>query len=143
MTASIEELRTFVDSRRPLDLVSQDPLELQGWFEGKVDFTPPAPPMLSELDLVGGRLCFFLDRRIAAYTYVADGHMISLYVMRDAGLGRVGGEAARLAGREVVVGEQAGFQGAFWHSDDLAFALIADLPRDHVLELATRLLRAL
>ena len=143
MTASIEELRTFIDSRRPLDIVSQDPLELRRWFESKVDFTPPPPPLLPDLDLTGGRLCFFLDRRIAAYMYLADGRAISLYVMREAGLGRPGGEQASLAGRQIAVGELAGFHGAFWRSEELAFALIADLPRDHLLDLVKRLIQAL
>jgi anti-sigma factor RsiW len=142
VTASIEELRTFIESRRPLDIASQDPLQLRRWFEGKVDFTPPTPPVLSDLGLAGGRLCFFLDRRIAAYMYLADGRAISLYVMRQAGLGTSGGEPARLAGTQVVVGELAGFHGAFWRSDELAFALIADLPRDRLLDLAERLIQA-
>jgi anti-sigma factor RsiW len=142
VTASIEELRTFIDSRRPFDIVSQDPLVLRRWFEGKVDFTPPTPPMLSDLDLAGGRLCFFLDRRIAAYMYVADGRVISLYVMRGAGLGTPGGEPTRLAGKQVVVAELAEFHGAFWRSDELAFALIADLPRNHLLDVANRLIQA-
>ena len=76
-----------VDSRRPFDVVSQNPLVLQRWFEDKVDFTPPLPPVPADLHLAGGRLCFFLDRRIAAYMYVADGRAVSLYVMREAGLG--------------------------------------------------------
>ena len=143
MTASIEELRTFIDSRRPFDIVSQDPLALRRWFAGKVDFTPPTAPVLSDLDLAGGRLCFFLDRRIAAYMYLADGHAISLYIMAEAGLSRPGGDPARIAGMEVVVGELAGFHGAFWRSEELAFALIADLPRDHLLGLARRLIQAL
>jgi anti-sigma factor RsiW len=103
---------------------------------------PPLPPVLSDLDVVGGRLCFFLDRRIAAYMYLADGRAISLYVMREAGLGKPHGEPARLAGRPVVIGELAGFHGTFWRSDELAFALIADLPRNHLLDLARRLIRA-
>ena len=142
VTASIEELQTFIDSRRPFDIVSQDPLVLRRWFEGKVDFTPPTPPMLSDLDLAGGRLCFFLDRRIAAYMYLANGRVISLYVMRQAGLGTPGGEPASLAGKQVVVGELGGFHGAFWRSDELAFALITDLPRDRLLDLASQLVRA-
>jgi anti-sigma factor RsiW len=142
MVASIEELRTFIDSRRPFDIASRDPAELRRWFEAKVDFTPPRPPVLSDLDLAGGRLCFFLDRRIAAYMYLADGRVISLYVMRQAGLRTPGGEPARLAGRQILVGELAGFHGAFWRSDELAFALIADLPRDRLLDLARRLVRA-
>jgi anti-sigma factor RsiW len=142
MTASIEELRTFIDSRRPFDIVSQDPLELRRWFEGKVDFTPPPPPVLSDLVLAGGRLCFFLDRRIAAYMYLTDGRAISLYVMQEAGLGRPGGKPVRLAGRQIAVGELAGLHGAFWRSGELAFVLIADLPRDHLLELARRLIQA-
>lgn len=141
--ASIEELQTFIESQRPFDIASRDPLEVRHWFEGKVDFTPPTPPVLADLNLVGGRLCFFLDRRIAAYMYRADGQVISLYVMREAGLGRPGGEPARLDGREeVVVGELVGFHGAFWRADELAFALIADLPRDHLLDLARRVIQA-
>ncbi len=77
----INELRTFIDSRRPLDIATSDSDSLRSWFAGKVMFSPPSSPPLPSLHLIGGRLCFFMNRRIASYMYRSDDYLLSLYII--------------------------------------------------------------
>src|SRR5262249_38464178 len=76
MRAPVDELRSFIDSGRSVDIATTDPAQLRQWFVPRVDFAPPMPPTLSDLSLVGGRLCYFFRRRIAAYMYHVDGHVL-------------------------------------------------------------------
>ena len=136
MQESSEELATFIESRRVVDVASNDPREIRDWMMGKVAFNPPLPPQVSGLELVGGRLCYFLDRRIASYMYRSDdASLISLYVMQRRGVDRLEGELLALAGRQAALGEVKGFTNVIWFDNGLAYVLVSSLPEHRLLSI--------
>jgi len=122
-TAIVNELRTFVISRRSVDLASTDPLALRGWFVDKVEFSPPSPPSAGgALDLVGGRLCNILDQRVISYMYRSQGRLVSLYVMRDRGRDDGGGNG------DARTSEMNGYTHVGWTRAGLRYSLVAKIP---------------
>ena len=138
--APVNELRSFVASQRPLDLATADPDQLRDWFIDKVDFTPPTPATPDELNLIGGRLCYILDRRAASYMYRVDGRFVSLYVMDGVGLNRPIDAAREFAGRRLVVRRLQGYTHVLWASGQHHLSLVADLPAVRLLDIARRLI---
>jgi len=70
VAAPVQDFTTYRLSERNLDVESADPEIIRAWFEEKLAFElPPIKARLAGFDLVGGRLCWFLDRRISALAY--------------------------------------------------------------------------
>jgi anti-sigma factor RsiW len=75
----------------------------------RVDFVPPIPPLVSDVPLVGGRLCYLFRQRIAAYMYHVDGHVVSLFVMSDWDIELPSHRDAMVGNQWAVVQEADGF----------------------------------
>lgn len=131
----VHELQTFVDSHRAFDVVTQDPATLRGWFLDKVDFAPPLPAPVAGLELVGGRLCYLLERRVVSYMYRADERFVSLYIMEVDDLNPPPGEAARVGGRQVAVLTVGDYTNVIWQDGGLLYSLVAALPQERLLEI--------
>jgi anti-sigma factor RsiW len=132
----LEELRAFVDSRRGVDLASADLEALRDWFAGKIDYALPTPATRPEVRLVGARLCYFLDHRVASLMYESGGRTLSLYVIPAAPAGLASRASRTVAGEPVVVYEARGYAQVMWRHGDLVHALAADLPVDRLLEIS-------
>lgn len=140
--APVHDLRTFLASKRPLDIGTRDAALLRRWFVGKVDFRPPAPSTRGAgLELVGGRLCYFLHRRAVSYVYRSGKHLVSFFAFPGAGLGLPTGRRATGSGPRVSVHEVNGFTNVLWGGKGLVYALVSDAPRARVLRTAQLLTR--
>lgn len=137
LSVPVQDLHTFVVSQRSLDVTSPDPQHLRQWFQGKVDFSLPLLPRQAGIaTLVGGRLCYFLDRRVASFMYTVDGHYLSLYVMLRQGLPFPPWDSVRRAGHEARTCAVQGYTQIIWSHTDLLYSLVSDLPQATLLELA-------
>lgn len=134
--APVDELKSFIDSERPLDLVSVDRTAAQHWLAERVDFSVPAAPGAADADLKGARLCFFLGRRVAAYMYDAHDHPVSLYIMADAGLAMPEDMVVGARPAPVATEITKGFAHILWARDGLVFSLVSDLPIERLMPLA-------
>jgi anti-sigma factor RsiW len=134
----INELRTFIDSHRPLDVATSDSDALTSWFAGKVLFSPPPSPPIANLHLIGGRLCFFMNRRIAAYMYRSDDHLLSLYIIPSLGqkAARDGASRLSIADRMADIRTLDGLTNVAWERNDLVYALVSDMPEAAIVRLA-------
>jgi anti-sigma factor RsiW len=143
LAVPVQDLHTFVVSQRSLDMASPDPQHLRQWFHGKVDFSPPlVPRQVGVATLVGGRLCYFLDRRVASFMYSVDGHHLSLYVMPSHGLPSPSRDSGRHAGHTARTYAVQGYTQIIWSHTDLLYSLVSDLPPAALLELARGLAEA-
>lgn len=143
MKTPVDELRSFVDSGRPVDFSTADPVELRRWFVPRVDFTPPAAPMNPGTTLIGGRLCYFFERRIASYMYKADDHLVSLYVMSDQGIELPSsGGGVTIGERRAAVREADGFAHVLWPEGQLYYSLVSDQPASRLMLLARAMVAA-
>lgn len=126
---------THLDADRDLDLVETNPQRVVDWFAPKVPFPMPRLASLSELELVGGRLCWLLDRRIAAFNFNRNGEALGLYVAEASGLTC---QDTALPGIDLapLLVSQNDLNGAFWREGDLALALVGQPASEVVADLA-------
>jgi anti-sigma factor RsiW len=136
MRTPVDELRSFIDSGRSVDVATTDPAQLRQWFVPRVNFAPPTPPTMSDLSLVGGRLCYFFRRRIAAYMYHVDGHVLSLYIMSDQDIELPSRHDAMLGGRPAAVRELDGFAHILWRDGKLYYSLVSNQPAVRLVQVA-------
>ncbi|MDH3601056.1 MAG: zf-HC2 domain-containing protein [Candidatus Tectomicrobia bacterium] len=137
LSVPVQDLHTFVVSQRALDITGTASQQVREWFWEKVDFSPPVLPMQAgKAHLVGGRLCHFLDRRVAAFMYSADGRYISLYVMPRQGLALPPNSGEVLEPLRATIHEVQGYTHILWSRTDLLYSLVSDLPREQLADMA-------
>lgn len=130
----VNDFITFKVSERPLDMAATDPAALKKWFKGKVDFRLPLKG--AEIDgyqLVGSRLCYFLNRRLSALMYERPGSRVSLYVMTGEGLEIPKGTWEPVASRKIASFAVESYRNLIWQEGDLVYALVSDQPKDDML----------
>lgn len=110
------------------------------WFEGKLDFAPNVPHDVGGLQLRGGSVGYFLDRKAAVMSYTLRRHVVTLLAFPANGLpwpDVIGGPdavAKQLTARGVHV--------FFWRHGDVAYALVADVGLEELGRVAHELARA-
>ena len=135
--APAQDLKTFVDSKRPFDIATQDILELRKWFVGKVDFPFPIMSSNATLQPVGGRLCYFLNRRIASVSYRVDGRLLSLYVIPEKQIKLKLSASSWMPERRTLVKEDQEYSQIVWQEDDIVYALVGNLPLIRLIDLSS------
>jgi anti-sigma factor RsiW len=107
------------------DVASSDPHTVKPWFEGKLDFAPPAKDLTDEgFPLVGGRLDYLHDRPVAAIVYQRRKHTINLFVWPSSPADDV----------TPVSASRQGFHMLRWTSSGMTFWAVSDLNEEELQE---------
>lgn len=128
VAAPVQDFTTYRLSGRALDVESADPSVIQAWFEERLAFElPEVKARVAGFDLVGGRLCWFLDRRVSALAYQRGDQVISVYVMadHDLPLPETTFEPQLSISRSVHKVDDV--NNLIWRHDDLVFTVVSDL----------------
>ena len=88
---------------------------------------------------MGGRLCYFLERRVASYMYTAHSRYVSLYVMPQHGLPSPPDALMTLAQPRATVHAVQGYTQVIWLQTDLLYALVSDLPKEQLFEMVRQM----
>lgn len=131
VTETNRDYETFRVSGRPLDVSAARPGEVKQWMAAKLDFELPGNMSgPAGFKLAGGRLCSFLNRRLAFFQYENGNAGLSLYVMKKAGL-----DLPAMSDFATVQAPQ-GFTTVIWQHGGLVYLLVSELPEDEVQALA-------
>ncbi|ETX04836.1 MAG: hypothetical protein ETSY2_26485 [Candidatus Entotheonella gemina] len=143
LSVPVDDLHTFVVSQRALDVADTGPASLRKWFRTRVSFSPPVlPGQVEKAKLVGGRLCHFLNRRVASFMYKTEGRYISVFVMPREGLTLPSGEGVDLHHAQATVHEVQGYTHLIWSQTDLLYSFVSDLPQDRIMQMAQAIAQA-
>lgn len=116
-----EVLRSHIRAMQPghlTDVVSTDQHTVKPWFDGVLDYSPPAYDFSGkDFPLVGGRLDYIADRPVAALVYGRRKHFITLLVWP--------------AERDIPVSmssrSQQGYHQLHWKTAEYSYWAVSDL----------------
>ena len=78
---ALDHAHCFGKREVPAEVLTDDPMRLSAWFEVHGTELPLVPASAGGLDLVGGRYCRLLDRRVVHVYYGGGQHQLSLFVI--------------------------------------------------------------
>ena len=130
----------ILSSRHPLDIESGGMHQVKPWFEGRLDFAPVVGFLGDqEFPLQGGAVGYFLDRKAAVFVFHRRLHAISLFVFRAEGLPWPTRGLTRVADAEAHATVARGFTVILWRSGGLGYALVSDVNREELTQLAVKI----
>ena len=98
------------------DVASSDKHTVKPWFNGKVDFSPPAPDLSQQgFPLAGGRLDYLAGKVTPALVYRRRLHVINVFV-RNGGAGLAG-----------LIPRGDGYNLTAWREGGLSFYAVSDV----------------
>ena len=101
-----------------IDIATSDQHVVRPWFNGKVDFAPPAPELREQgFPLVGGRLDYIDGQVVPAIVYRRRLHTINLFVWPQGAHGHAHDRTVRRDGYGVVE----------WTQGGLSFSAVSDV----------------
>jgi anti-sigma factor RsiW len=110
----------------PVQIASSQSHNVKPWFNGRIEFAPSVKDLTAEgFPLVGGRLDFIGDRRVATLVYKQRMHVINVFVwpasQEESGAPR----ASALSGYNMISWRSGGM--TYWAISDLNAAELAQL----------------
>jgi anti-sigma factor RsiW len=109
-----------------IQVVSSDQHTVRPWFAGKVEFAPPVKDLTSEgFPLVGGRLDYVDDHRVATLVYHHGPHTISVFVWPEAANQHAAPPPAQVEGLNVLS----------WTKDGMVWWAVSDMDLGELKEL--------
>lgn len=119
----------YLGVKDPAEVATADRGEAERWFTSRLG-GPVALPRFAgdQARLLGGRLCYVLDRRVALLFYECEGRRMSLFVMGSEGLPE-SPSPERTEELERAVEEAKGYGVTCWTKEGRMYALVADMGR--------------
>ena len=119
----------YLGVREPTEVATADRGEAERWFGTRLDHAVALPRFdEGRTRLLGGRLCYVLDRRVALLFYEHDGRRLSLFVMGAQGLPNAP-PPEQAEALERAVEEAKGYGVTCWTKEGRMYALVADMGR--------------
>jgi anti-sigma factor RsiW len=112
-----------------VDVSSADRHTVGSWFEGKINFAPPAPDLSAAgYTLAGGRVDYVAGHAAAALVYRLGQHAISVFIWPEEP------SASQLP---QTLSSERGYQIVGWVSHGLSYRAVADISERNLRDFAT------
>ena len=135
-----QDFETFLLKDRALDVTGTDMVQLAGWFGDRLPFDlPPVSSREGDVKLVGGRLCWLLDRRLASLSYETANGPIVLYIMSAKGIDAPAGRDKPKLGHSVSWHRATGKACLIWLSEELLFVMVGNQDVHKLMSIASAL----
>jgi anti-sigma factor RsiW len=131
----VKELVARHSRHLPPEIQSSDPQSLEAWLSDKVDFRVKVPRLNGlALNLVGARLSYLRDHAAVQLLYgtpQSPSHRVSMLVFDDPNNRvPVPGNAERVADRDIIRANRAGYNVAVWKDKEVVYTLVSDTEDD-------------
>lgn len=134
------DYETFLLKDRALDVAATDMVQLAGWFGDRLPFDlPPVSSSEGDVKLVGGRLCWLLDRRLASLSYESAHGPVVLYIMSAKGIDAPDGRDRPEIGHSVSWHRSTGKASLIWSSEELLFVMVGSQEVHNLMTIAQAL----
>lgn len=134
------DYETFLLKDRALDVAATDMVQLAGWFGDRLPFDlPPVSSKRGDVRLVGGRLCWLLDRRLASLSYETPHGPVVLYIMSAKGIDAPTGRDKPELGHSVSWHRSTGKACLIWSSEELMFVMVGTQDVHNLMSIARAL----
>ncbi len=134
------DFETYLAKDKAIDISETSMIRLAQWFGPRLPFElPPVSSSGQNASLVGGRLCWLLERRLASLSYESNDGSMVLYIMKAAGIAVPDGEDDKTIGQNVSWHRSAGNTSLVWHSGDLLYVMVSQLEVRRLMSVARTL----
>ncbi len=120
------DFETYLAKDKATDISETSMVRLAQWYGSRLPFQlPPVGSSGQIASLVGGRLCWLLERRLASLSYEGqDGSMV-LYIMSADGISVPEGQEVPTLGRNVSWHRSADNTSLIWRSNELLYVMVS------------------
>ncbi|MBI1807802.1 MAG: hypothetical protein HYR76_12200 [Ignavibacteria bacterium] len=123
----------------PYDVQTSDKTELEQWFSKRVDFAVNIP-IIQNAELLGGRLCYLLKRRVAFIVFEKETKPLSAYILDGEGIDLSSlHQLSSSHGKTFYWDNENGYNAILWKSGGLIYALVSSIDCAELEQLAVRL----
>lgn len=136
---TVNDYLTFRASGKKLHILDSRHETVAGWLAQRVDFDVAlrnGAPL--DFQLLGGRLCSFLGRRLVFLHFTKSDYETSLYVMRDDGLTLPAPANRSAGGRALLTRNLRGVTSAAWQQSGLIYVVVANMDEDALIAFAAQ-----
>jgi anti-sigma factor RsiW len=142
VTEAVNDHLRVVSSSRPVEIESGGIHQVKPWFTGRLEFAPRvAFSGDDDFPLVGGSIGYFRDRKAAVFVFKRRLHTITLLVFPEDGLPWPEDRPVRVGALSLAEASSRGFSALLWRDAGLGYALVSDVNRQDLEELAARINR--
>lgn len=134
------DFETYLAKDKSIDVSETSMIRLAAWFESRLPFQlPPIGSSAERASLIGARLCWLMERRLASLSYEAPEGSMVLYVMKGDGIGIPEGKDDPSIGMNVSWHRSAGNTSLVWRSGELLFVMVSQLELRRLMSVARKL----
>jgi anti-sigma factor RsiW len=121
-----KDFETYLVKDRTLDVQENDLVKIAQWYEPRLPFRlPPISSSGAGASLIGGRLCWLLERRLASLSFDTPKGPVVLYISQANDLELPSGGKSESFGDEVTWHRSRSNTSLIWTIDDLLMAMVS------------------
>lgn len=134
------DFETYLAKDKATDISETSMIRLAQWFGSRLPFElPPVGSSGQSAWLVGGRLCWLMERRLASLSYESQGGSMVLYIMNAAGISVPDGQDDPTIGQNVSWHRSAGNSSLVWRSNELLYVMVSQFEVRRLMSVARAL----
>ncbi len=134
------DFETYLAKDKSIDIAETSMIRVAQWFESRLPFSlPPVGSGAERTSLVGARLCWLLERRLASLSYEDPKGSMVLYIMKGEGIGIPDGEDDPSIGKNVSWHRSSGNTSLVWRSGELLYVMVSQLELRRLMSVARKL----
>lgn len=121
-----KDFETYLVKNRTLDIQERNLVRIAQWYKPRLPFQlPPISSSGAGASLIGGRLCWLLERRLASLSFDTPKGPVVLYISQADGLDMPEGGKSEKFGRNVTWHRSRSNTSLIWTRDGLLMAMVS------------------